>query len=1257
MPNFPDYATKPFGTSTNAPTVDLDQIKLFGCTVVDFNVSADWSSQGGSLSCRLIESETDGDRLIIPVLGRPVLFELRDKTNNVLFQYIGIVDSFSRNASNSKTYSVNLSSPLKILDATTVILDGYVGLGSSIEGLYNLGGLDFQDFGHNNSLIDAVTPLPGVYRWHNVSNLINVYAILENDDIYYRYATSFDPATKNPLTFGGYGHSGKSKNGMPLIKLMWALHVGINHVPPIDFNNRQRVHGGNLLFGRHNYYIYDGLEAIPFYYHFDAINFYNQVVGKLGPEYRVEGQHKTLNELISAICNEANLEYYSYIDLFTDPTIGNPTLLESDLYEYGLAQCSWPLNPAKFTTGGNYGGTIRIQTIDKNAFLNLNRPFSNIAYNLIGLEVPDIRDEIWKSTDNRGIHPGRRPVNDTRYGVDNDLFPYSDPLDSIGISDPIHGFDHNNTTNFGSKVGTESIAGVYSNFEPLAFGNGGGVFPVSTGIFDWNKTYLDLPKIKNSDISIKLNDVTTMKVITGGYQSRIVTVPGNMLRHYWGDIIVPNASDPREVNDVATDPLGLNENSTRKIPVVTPILHPRDVDDYILIDMQTIFGQFSCDGVIKNGIYAASMLEIRCAMRSEASWKAFIDRYKYQKIRNLLDCFYPGCGTRNGDGSDKRSLQNSTEAINLCQGLGYVGVSNYFGLGNSFSLSPTKTDAFTVYFNEDGTSIAPPSTGLASSGAFGLGIDIGCAAAEMNLRRYILPAIFEKVKSIGDTHYGKSWYAPVPYSQTIEDLDGENLIGNFKRSWELTDSAYIEPASYYSREVPQNNTFVSDGKISAFINYDHNFVISGSSGVYDKSYAQEITSLIGQTQHVFNFSEYDLDQLCITRYGSMNVIHAAPENIEDNYTFLPFGYDILYNRAALPFSNIITGQSQRWKDAKSPSGQAPLIAGQSDTENEKNYEDDETVPNVSGVDKSEDDNKFSLSPSDFPECPGAEGQIPEQSGYFEIDVINGMPALTNIRWLNTVVPSLQSLIYSDNGRFSFPFIKFTSSRVFLPVPSPASPLGPLPSFDGFNAFVGSKIASETGDPCARTSRILPRKQFMITEDQAVQVLNPFQACVAPRSFSYPQISTRYVYGPWMTSLNGIIFRGKIEYEQDDSLVPENFLIPINYGPFGNYELNQTSGFTGMNLAAQGRANAIDNFGLFALEEGSITVPGAPAIKRIGDSLYGVQQITDIKISISNDTIETSYSFKTISPKFGKNTRDLEKKLTKISNDIKKLKLR
>ena len=211
----------------------------------------------------------------------------------------------------------------------------------------------------------------------------------------------------------------------------------------------------------------------------------------------------------------------------------------------------------------------------------------------------------------------------------------------------------------------------------------------------------------------------------------------------------------------------------------------------------------------------------------------------------------------------------------------------------------------------------------------------------------------------------------------------------------------------------------------------------------------------------------------------------------------------------------------------------------------------------------------------------------------------------------------------------------------------------FPSMDGFNMFAGVSNTCTTGNPMPGGSR----RQPLITENNLLSILNPFPACVAPRSFSYPQISTRYVYGPWMTSLNSVIFRGKIEYEQDDSLVPENFLIPLNFGAFGDFNLSQTSGFTGMNLAAQGRANAIDNFGLFALEEGSITIPGGPGIKRIGDSLYGLQQITDVKMNVTNDRIETTYSFKTIAPKFGKNTRDLEKKLTKISNDIKKLKLR
>jgi hypothetical protein len=1203
---------QPFGTSADGANPNLAQIKLFGCTVVDFNVSADWSSQGGSLSCRLIEDETGGDRLVIPVLGTPVLFELKDSFGNVLFQYIGLVDSFSRASSNSKTYSVNLTSPLKILESTSVILDGYAGMGSSIEGLYNIAGLGYQDYGHNNALIDVLSTVPGTYHWWNISNLINVFGILENDDLKYRVPTSSDNQG-NPLSYGGFGYSGRSEDGIPLIKLMWALHMGINHVPPISDAYRQRTHGGNLLFGRHNYDIRANDQGIPYYYHFDALHFYNQIVGKLGSEFRVEGQYKTLREIITSLCDEANLEYFSYIDIYTDPTIGEPTLQEQDTLWTSPAICNWNnIDTRKFPLGGKYGGTIRIQTVDKNTFFNPNRPFSNIAYNLIGLEVPDIYDNVFQQ--DNAIHPGERP-GQPGYGLANNITSYSDPLDSYGLNSSDAGF---------WDVGTKSISL-------------GGKFPVYSGeAFDPSK--LSDLKIKNSDISIRMNDVTTMKVITGGYQSRLVTVPGNMLRHYWGDIILPNGADPREIADTATDPLGLNEVSVRKIPVVTPILDPRDCDDYILVDMQSHFGNLTIPGVFQNGIYAASLLEIRCAMRSESSWKAFFYKYKYGKLRKIKQYFYPYCISPvyppgKGDAS-KEVLEKSTEDINASGGLGYAGLCETLGLGNAFSLIDTIVDALSENFNSSGIPKSPPDSGV---GPFGLGLNLTCAAAEMNVKRYILPPVSEKLKEIGDTHYGKSWYAPVPYAQTIQNLDGENLVGNFTRSWELSTNAYVEPSLYYSREVPQSNSFISDGKVSAFVNYDHNFIATG--GQYDKSYAQEITSLIGQTTQVFNFSEYSLDALCITKYGGINIIHASPQNIESQYSFLPFAYDRIYNRAALPYSDIITGQRKRWVNSKSASGVAPNTEGQSGTDNSE-----ETT----------EDNKTNTSPVNRPECAGASGQLPDASGYFTTDVSHNIPYITNPSWLASVVPSLQSLDYNDNGRFCFPFVKFTTSRVFLPVPSPASLLSPQrPSMYGFNVFTGGNSGiCETGNPLPARPR-----QSLITEDTLISILNPFQACVAPRSFSYPQTSTRYVYGPWMTSLEGIIFRGKIEYEQDESLVPENFLIPTNFGPFGNYQLDQTSGFTGMNLAAQGRANSIDNFGLFALEEGSITFPGGPGIKRIGDSLYGIQQVTDIKINIANDNIETTYSFKTISPKFGKNTRDLEKKLTKISNDIKKLKLR
>lgn len=1181
------YTAGPFGDTSSSGNPDLAVIKAFGGSVVKFDVSADWSSQAGSLSFQLIENECDGDRIEVPVIGEPFQFELKTSGGDVVFQYVGLVDSFTRNASNSKTYSVSLASPLKILDATDVILDGYLGLGGSVEGVSDFSGLAVYDFGSRNNLMNVSTN-PGVNSWWNVSNLINVFGILENDDPFYRVPFQYD-AFGNPILYGDYGFSGNSDDGMPLVKLMYALHLGINHLPLISDTQRQRTHGGNLLYGRHNYNVNTDQEGIPYYYHFDALGFYNQVVGILGPQYRIAGASKTLRQIITEICNEANLEFYTYIDTYTDTSIGAETLQENDPNWSQQANLSWQnLSPVKFTLGGNYGGTIRVATLSKNAFFNASRPFSNIAYNIIGLEVPDLKDEYFTS----GVHPGKRPIQNSDYGLvgPGDL-TYSDPLDSKGIDQESNGF---------TDVGAQSIAS-------------GGSFPVETGL--WDPSKVDDLRIRSSNISIKSNDLVTMKVVTGGKQTRIINAPRKFLRQYWGDIILSDVNDPESI-DTPTE--SINQTSTRKIPVVTQILDPRDVDDFIFIDMKDLFGPLSIDGVLHQGVYAASVFEIRVAMNSEQNWTTWFKDYKYLKYRGFVDHFYPDCTSPEPNGSGVREDQEEAAGkVNNQGGLGYAGCCEILDVGNVFSELNVKTFVETL----DASGIVASGSGVEVSGV--ASASIPCTVAKYNIDKYILPRVYEQVRTIGETHYGKSWYVPVPYFKTKEDLDGKNIVGNFDRSWQLTDSAYVEPSLYYAARVPQNSQFVREGKVLPFVNYDHNFIKDG--GQYDEEYASEISNPIGglNTQ-IFNFSEYDLDSLCVTKYDeSETIIHAAPLSIENQYSFLPYRYDNVYNRSQIPFLDIKTGL-KKYYESVVQTGVAPSGFGQGSFSETRPSHDPEIQEN--------------------PNSTGVADSGNTTATYDYVSTLR-IPAYTIPGFLSDTVSALTSIEYEDNGRFSFPFVKVETARVFTPQTdgfNESNGLGSQQSVAAFRNFIGAGSGT--------------RQKQMLT-DQTLTYLNPFPVCVTPKTISYAQISDRHVYGPWITSLDYISFRGKVEYEQDDSLVPENFLIPTNFGQFGDFTLSQTSGLTGLDLAAQGRANAIDDFALFAVEEGSIAVPGAPAIKRVGETLYGLPQVTDMAIAVSNDNIETSYSFKTISPRFNKNNRDVERTLTKISNKLKKLDLR
>lgn len=1194
----------PFGTSTNTPTIDLVPTKVFGCTLVDLNVSADWSSQAGSMSFRIIESDADGDRLRIPVLGSPHSLELKDSSGNIVFQHIGLVESFSRSSSHSKIYSATLISPLTILDSTYVITNGFVGLGGSIEGTTNAGlfsGTGVFNFGHRNSSIN-VSNSPGSNHWWNVSNLINVYGLLENEDVNYRVPFKFD-SNGNPTLYGDYGFSASSSDGIPLIKLMYALHMGINHLPQVTQQQKQRTMGGNLLFGRHNYDVISDPEGVPYYYHFDALGFYSQVSGVLGPQFRIGGESKTLRDIITEICNEANLEYYCYIDINNDPSIGSSTLQEYDPNWSQPANCSWNgLNTSKFIYDGNYGGTIRIKTISRNSFFNKYRPFSNIAYNIIGLEVPDT----YSFSSSGNIHPGKRPINDSSYGIAANSSIYSEPLDSIGLDHINDGF---------TQVGTISTSN-------------GGVFPVMSGDFD--PSQLDNVKVSQSDISIKLNDVPTMKVVTGGYQTRLVTVPKEYLKQYWGDIIVPESNDPREVANTETDSYGLNSTSTRKIPVVTQLLDPTDIDDYILIDMQSIFGNINIDGVLRNGIYAASLYELRIAMGGGEyaldKWIEFLSKYKYAKIMALRNFFYP-------DSMPSNRIPNRGEVLrtrNNSGGAGYINLCSKLKIGGG--KSPKNYSKISVGKNKN----APLVNTVANSG---IDVDI----ANYHIRNKFLVLMHEKIKSIGDTHYGKSWYVPVPYFKTKEDIDGNNLVGNFERSWSLTDSAYVEPSNYYSLMIPQSNMFISNGKVSPFVNYNHSFIFRQSgvispsgTGIFDESWATDLKTVINDIpSNVFNFSEYSLDKLCTTKYKSGQIIHASPTEISSTYSFLPYAYEKFYDRSLIPFFDLARSEKKYYSSKKSNTV-GPVNAGQGGTTNTSEQPKLNTNWDTSGAAS----NSNSASIYNYSENIVVSGLNPKR-----------LPIHTSVQFLTNAVSGLMSLTYSDNGRFCFPFVKVTTERVFLPQISDTGII------NGGNFDETILSTGMSPDIMPQFGKIPSGIINAVTRNHINTYMTPYKIPIYPKSISYAQISNRHVYGPWITSLNTVSFRGKIEYEQDESLVPENFLIPINYGQFGSFTLSQISGMEGLNLAAQGRANSIDDFSLFAVEEGSITIPGAPAIKRIGDGLYGIQQVTDLKINISADRVESTYSFKTISPRFNKNNRDVEKKITKISNKIKKLKLK
>jgi len=1131
-------AIEPFGSSDTVGEPNLTTQKHFGATLKDFSVKADWSSQAGKLSMSVVESDTDGDKFTIPVINSPYFFEFNG------FTYGGIVDSVHRNIdpNSGKIYSLELSSPNKILKSVQIITDNYLGYGSSVEGVpsglsydgyytlsddvktsidgYAPNGISttnsetYLKFGNvafgtnnNNSSID----------WSTNYNILNVYGAYENDQ-YYQFPN-----------LNGYGAAGNSDAGIRFDRLIVALHQLVNHTGSGD---GQRYLGGNILYGTDGYNITGSVN--PYYYGFDAIGFYNQVSGSIPSDLRIPSNNGVISilDMVETVCSEANFEFM--ITLNSGQIMSNGD--GSDSVE--IDQTYEDTLPA---------GWIGVKAFPKNATINANKPYSILSTNLLNLEIPDVGD--WGAGN---VNPGVQPSG------------YRDPMqddytyDGTEASQP-----------YGGKFPTAS-SGDYQN--------------VASGV---------LTKIQNGSMSLQATDGIAYKFIVGGKQSRICYVGRDYIYQYWGDV---------EFSDTPLADTGIMETATRKVPVITPNLYDNDINDFILIDTQSIFGSDDVCQTVRKGIYVASLLEIRAAMSSYDAWENFIDNFKPEKKAGLRSYAflkkYP-------------AGFNTALTPQITQVTGLVSSDSKYEvfIESGKVLDATEDPAYVKM----GSHFI--STGLANNNRNRIRLQKKTKnkplAQDTKTKRIaedyydsILEKLHQAIKAIGDEHYGKSWCVALPYVGTKLAENSQSIVGNVEKSWEITDSAYLEPYAFNSLEAPRSNLFVSDGKINPYVNYSYKLQSeTGDSGIFSSFVVPS-----GGT-YVYDFSEYSPENMV---HGS-GLAHTVPNSVSSKYSYVPGEYFSNYDRSKIPFSRI--------------SDNSVWTANLNVTQNVAG-------DNVNFVIPKNNTNTLVVTESD---------------AWQKDDLGVRMNTMASIIDDFTTIGSGSN----DYGSNMIHMIKFTTNRVYYPASDVQNADFDRPLTEAMNTINLNVNGFNVPKPNVNT---IKKSLF-----EKLQRFDMFPATVAPLGIGIPQISNRHRYGPWVTTFTKK-FAGNVEFITDDSLVPENHLIPL-YGslPSGvTFSLSESfSGTAGLNLAGQALANSVDNFTLFADEQGTITFPGSPTISSIGEALNldGVEiapYITDMSVQISDNNISTTYNFRTYSPRANKTNRDIINKIQKLSNSIKSL---
>jgi len=1239
------------------PIPDIGAQTFLNCTVVSFNVTADIGTQGGRLNVNLIEDvdpvtgyrqrlrdnniydfPTDSQGSL-PLVGSPQFFKILNNDGDVVFKFNGILKSISRTVSPNGGigYQVSLDTPFSLLENATVILDKYPGFGFAQEGIpfknsinsyfdINSNDPDYQQYHYNTAVCNPVTnagldenwsyslsaafnldinEIPPADRnvglsfssnmrqtiWNNVYNLLNVFGFYESE-------------SHGLSTYKGYGFSTSDNGGIKLSYIITALDTLINLTPS---SSDRRFFGGNLLSGTSTYNICavrdDDIKSDPYYYGIDFTNFIIDLKSIITQRYILSGTYQnqaqvdeavdnltipqtqtTIADLIGYVCSFFGIDFIVKLNEISYSTYPI-TNYNNGFYTPGtfiLYQTSQGCGNVT-----SLGGIISIQLIDRSK-VRCDRPFSDIAYKLLGLEIPEFGDYGLAGSE---VSPGKFSAFNPAF-LHKAFGPsYIDPLDN--------------------DLDEKQPEGSY----PF-----GGKFPVATKL-DSRGTLLQniVDRVSSSQLSIVDTKAVSAKFLVGDNISRIVHVPRKYIYQYWGDIRI----------DPVTPDCSITKTHQRTYPVVTQILPHDDIMDHVLIDIHDIFPDGACPNIGYKGIYAASMAEIRLAMSNAERWWDFLTLFKPCKVASIYRCV----------GYNEEETKKSINSIYEVS----INDNDQVVLDTT-----TVTDknirtstGLTSPIHEQNTSISQikPKADVDDYSVF---IDL----------RTIKEKLYQKVKEIGDTHYGKTWVAWMPYIQTKVTESGENIIGNYEKSWSITDSAYLEPSGYSIINAPQSSKFVNKNRLSSYANFEYSFGTEKFSFSDAFTETGDITAfrVNNQNYYKYDFSEYNTDSISISNCSPSGFAHTKIDT-KTEYLYLPYDYFTKYLRQDTPFITEKTPIGKWDKYEQLVVRDTGLI----DYSSVDIYSD---VPSKAGRTSSQKLANTELYNSIIDTgTPSAIGTHYRnyRADYQYATVFCNVSGCTTLvqNAIPDIIDEFLDTRYPDHGLDCFHFARFDTQRVFHP----------LSRSDGFK-FTDGRILTDIyklKDPGVQTPspadqrQVAKAKQNKHILDEELLKNAAFPVCIPPFSVGIPQQSNRYTYGPWFTD-NKFIYAGKVEYQQDSNLAPENYVSPV-YGTLSSTDFNyfsDLSGMTGLNKAGQAFANSIDGYRLFANENGSITLPGAPLINEIGDIFFSgdpndITYIMSMSVQASPNGMTTTYNFGSNQPRLDSIPKEYADKIKKFSD--------